>query len=232
MTTFTDLLASQLRRDPSRPFVTFYDVGTGERTELSLTTYANWVAKASSLLTEELDLEHEDVLLLDLPCHWLGPVFLGAAWTVGLEVAFPGGTGTRTPDAVVCGPDGLATWGPLAGSTTVLASALHPLGLRFDEPLPAGVHDLGVEIWSQPDAYVGLDPAGPSEPDWGAAASGSLLTEGGRLLSTANPASPPGLPVLTEPLARGGSLVLVVGADAARLESVATDERVTARHLS
>ncbi len=231
MTTFADLLPAQLRRDPGRPFVTFYDVATGERTELSLTTYANWVAKAANLLVEELDLEQDDVLLVDLPCHWLGPVFLGAAWTVGLEVVFPGQHDDRAPDAVVCGPDGLATWAPRAGSTTVLASALHPLGLRFPDGVPPGVHDLGVEVWSQPDAFLGLPAAGPSEPDWEAAASGSLLTEGGRLLSTVNPASPPGLPVLTEPLARGGSLVLVVGADAGRLESVATDERVTARHL-
>jgi uncharacterized protein (TIGR03089 family) len=226
--TYADLLTSQLRRDPGRPFVTFYDATSGERTELSLTTYANWVAKAANLLTEELDLAPDDVLLLDLPCHWLGPVFLGAAWTVGLEVAFPGGT--PTADAVVCGPDGLATWGPRAGALPVVASALHPLGLRFAEELPDGVHDLGVEIWSQPDAFLGVPATGPSEPDWGAAASGTLLPDGGRLLSTVNPASPPGLPVLCEPLARGGSLVLVVGADADRLESIATDERVTARH--
>ncbi len=208
MTTFADLLASQVRRDPGRPFLTFYDVATGERTELSLTTYANWVAKAAGLLEDELGLDHEDVLLVDLPCHWLGPVFLGAAWSVGLEVAFPGGT--TAPDAVVCGPEGLATWGPRAASMPVVASALHPLGLRFTDPLPAGVHDLGVEIWGQPDAYAGLNPPGPSEPDWEAAATGSLLTE---------------------PPARSGSLVLVVGADDERLESVATDERVTARHL-
>ena len=88
MTTFADLLAAQVRRDPGRPFLTFYDVATGERTELSLTTYANWVAKAAGLLEDELGLDHEDVLLVDLPCHWLGPVFLGAAWSVGLEVAF------------------------------------------------------------------------------------------------------------------------------------------------
>ena len=230
MTTYADLLTSQLRRDPGRPFVTYYDAASGERTELSLTTYANWVAKAANLLTEELDLEQDDVLLVDLPCHWLGPVFLGAAWTVGLEVALPGDAADDAPDAVVCGPDGLATWGPRAGELPVVASALHPLGLRFTDPLPAGVHDLGVEIWSHPDAFLGVPAAGPSEPDWGAAATGSLLTDGGRLLSTVNPASPPGLPVLTEPLARGGSLVLVVGADEARLESVATDERVTARH--
>ncbi|CAB4764280.1 unannotated protein [freshwater metagenome] len=228
MTTFADLLQTQLRRDPGRPFVTFYDVATGERTELSLTTYANWVAKAANLLVEELDLEQDDVLLLDLPSHWLGPVFLGAAWTVGLEVAYAGED--ATPDAVVCGPQGLASWAPRADEVAVVASALHPLGLRFPDGVPPGVHDLGVEIWSQPDAFLGLAAVGPSEPDWEAAASGSLLTEGGRLLSTANPASPPGLPVLTEPLARGGSLVLVVGADETRLESVATDERVTARH--
>lgn len=230
MTTFADLLAQGLRRDPGRPFVTFYDAATGERTELSLTTYANWVAKAANLLVEELDLEQDDVLLLDLPCHWLGPVFLGAAWTVGLEVAYAGDD--ATPDAVVCGPQSLDTWAPRTVEVAVVASALHPLGLRFPDGVPTGVHDLGVEVWSQPDAFLGLPAVGPSEPDWEAAASGSLLTEGGRLLSTANPASPPGLPVLTEPLARGGSLVLVVGADEARLESVATDERVTARHLS
>ena len=171
MTTFADLLAAHVRRDPGRPFLTFYDVATGERTELSLTTYANWVAKAAGLLEDELGLDHEDVLLVDLPCHWLGPVFLGAAWSVGLEVAFPGDT--ASPDAVVCGPESLDTWGPRAGSLPVVASALHPLGLRFTDPLPAGVHDLGVEIWGQPDAYAGFNPPGPSEPDWEAAATGS-----------------------------------------------------------
>ena len=53
MTTFADLLPAQVRRDPGRPFLTFYDVTTGERTELSLTTYANWVAKAAGLVVRE-----------------------------------------------------------------------------------------------------------------------------------------------------------------------------------
>lgn len=244
MTTFPELLDRELRREPGRPLVTFYDLTTGERTELSVTTYANWVAKAASLLADELDLERGDVLLLDLPAHWLGPVFLGAAWTVGLQVALPGADGTGAsgaPDAVLCGPGGLEQWAPRADDLVVLASALLPLGVRFPDPPPAGVHDVGAEIWSQPDAYVALDA--PTADDaaladgtthaalWGAAAAGSLLTDGGRLITTANPASPPGVPVLTEPLARGGSLVLVVGADDARLESVATDERATARHL-
>ena len=53
MTTFADVLARQLRADSSRPLITFYDDATGERVELSVTTYANWVAKVASLLVEE-----------------------------------------------------------------------------------------------------------------------------------------------------------------------------------
>jgi hypothetical protein len=104
MTTFSEVLAAQLRRDPGRPLVTFYDHATDERVELSVTTYANWVAKASG-----------------------------------------------------------------------------------------------------------------------------LLTDGGRLLSVADPASPPGMATFTEPLGRGGSLVLVRNPDPARLDDVHDAERATAR---
>ena len=81
MTTFRDLLAARLRSRPGDPLVTFYDDVTGERTELSVATYANWVAKTASLLVDELGLDRGDRLLVDLPAHWLGPVFLGAAWS-------------------------------------------------------------------------------------------------------------------------------------------------------
>ena len=64
---------------------------------------------------------------------------------------------------------------------------------------------------------------------WRAAAAGSLLTDGGRLLSEANPASPPGIATFTEPLARGGSLVLVAHAEPERLEATYAAERATAR---
>jgi uncharacterized protein (TIGR03089 family) len=52
VTVFAAVLADLLRRDPGRPLVTFYDDATGERVELSVATYANWVAKTSSLLVE------------------------------------------------------------------------------------------------------------------------------------------------------------------------------------
>ncbi|WP_243057954.1 TIGR03089 family protein [Nocardioides sp. SR21] len=235
MQTFSEVLTRQLRSDAGRPFVTFYDDATGERVELSVTTYANWVAKVSSLLVEEYDLERGQTLCVDLPAHWLGPVFLGAAWSVGLVVDDSEGS---APDAVVCGPDGLERWAPLADDVPVLACSLLPLGVRFADPLPAGVHDVGVEVWSQPDAFAAYDPPGPDDlalPGttqgdlWRAAAAGSLLTDGGRLLSEANPASPPGIATFTEPLVRGGSLVLVTHAGPGRLEATAVAERVTAR---
>jgi len=233
--TFADVLAAELRREPGRPLVTFYDETSGERVELSVTTYANWVAKAASLLVDEHGLERGDVLLLDLPTHWLGPVFLGAAWTAGLAVAFPSSTGD--PAAVVCGPAGLATWAGRADDVPVLACSLLPMGGRVVEPLPSGVHDVGVEVWGQPDAFTPYDPPsgddvalvdGPVTQDelFG---SPSAATDGDRLLSAANPASPPGVAAVSRSLVTSGSLVLVTGAGPERLDAIADAERVTRR---
>ncbi len=236
VTTFAAELTRLLRRDAGRPLITFYDHDSGERTELSVTTYANWVAKAAGLLVEEGDLERGMRIRLDLPLHWLGPVFLGAAWTIGLVVA------SDEVDAVVCGPETLPDWADRAQNLPVFACSLRPLGVRFADPVPDGVHDVGVEVWNQPDAFTPWDP--PSGDDLAvdgdglrvtqrelmeAAAAGSVLTDGGRLFSVTNPASPPGIVTFTEPLARGGSLVLVRHLDPERLESTYDAERATHR---
>ncbi len=235
--TFSAVLADRLRTDPGQPLVTFYDHVTDERVELSVTTYANWVAKAASLLVDELDLERGDSLRIDLPPHWLTTVFLGAAWTAGLVV-----TSDDAPDAVVCGPDSLAAWAAHASERVVLACSLLPLGVRFAEPVPAGVHDVGVEIWSQPDAFVPWDPPASDDPAVDlpglvatqaqlceAAAAGPRVSDGGRLLSVVDPASPSGVATFTEPLVRSGSLVLVAQAEQQRLEATFVAERATAR---
>ncbi|HWM72792.1 MAG TPA: TIGR03089 family protein [Nocardioides sp.] len=237
MTTFDAVLARVTKGDPGSPLVTFYDDATGERVELSRITFANWVAKAASLLVDEHDLTRGDTLRVDLPPHWLGPVFLGAAWTAGLVVS-----DADEPDAVVCGPDSVAGWAERAAEIPVLACALLPLGVRFAERLPDGVHDVGVEVWSQPDAFTPYDPPVDTDPAydlggerrthaelWSSAAAGDLVTDGGRLLSVANPTSPSGVATFAEPLARGGSLVLVAQADRVRLEATYVAERATAR---
>lgn len=237
MTTFATLLAGLLRADGGRPLITFYDFATGERTELSVTTYANWVAKTGSLLVDELGLERGDRLRVDLPAHWLGPVFLGAAWSAGLVVVLDG---DEPGDAVVCGPDGLARWTDVAADAgvPVVASALLPLGVRFPEPVPAGVHDFGVEVWGQPDSFVAWDPPTPDDEAlpgttqaelWAAAAVGSQLTDGDRVLTEENPASPSGLSSFTAPLVRSGSVVLVAHAGPEQLDATYAAERATVR---
>lgn len=243
MTVFTEVLTRLLRHDPGRPLVTFYDEESGERTELSVATYANWVAKAGSLLVDELGLERGDTLRIELPAHWLTVVFLGAAWSTGLVVTDEPADAGR-PDAVVTGPGGLAAWSSYAAERPVLACSLLPFGVRFADPLPPGVHDVGIEIWSQPDSFVPWDPPTGEDPAvalgnvrmtqdelWEAATAGSPLgSDGGdRLLSEVNPASPPGLSSVTGPLTTGGSVVLVVHAGPDRLEAIAVAERVTDR---
>ena len=228
MTTYPAALARALRTNPGRPFVTYIDDRTGERIELSLTTYANWIAKASGLLTDEYGLERGMRIRIDLPPHWLGTIFVGAALNVGLIL-------TDGPaDVVVLGPDNVA---PVPGAVT-LACSLLPLGVRFREGVPAGVHDVGEEIWGQPDAYTPWDPPQPSDvaTAWDEATQETVMaaaarfpTDGSRLLSETNPASPPGLASMCVPLMTNGSLVLVTGADHDRLEAIAASERVTDR---
>ena len=132
--------ARLLRADPGRPLVTFYDDATGERTELSVTTYANWVAKAASLLAEELDLERGRPAARR-PARRTGsaPVFLGAAWTVGPRVV----SGPDDADAVVCGPGRAGALGGRAGGCPCWRARCCRWAGGSPTPLPDGVHDFG-----------------------------------------------------------------------------------------
>ena len=217
--TFPALLADQLRRDAARPLVTFYDDATGERIELSVTTYANWVAKTAGLAQDELDVERGGLLLVDLPTHWLGAVWLGAAWTLGLRVTDDRGRADEA-DLVVCGPDSVEELAPVAARVPVVALSLRPLGARFDVPLPAGVVDYGAVVLGQPDVFVPMDPPEGDDAAW-SGGDGDLsqtellrsgvpgLTDGGRLLTDVNPCSHDGLATLVAPLAAGGGTVWV-----------------------
>ena len=227
MQTYPETLAQALRTDPGGPFVTFYDEASGERQELSTTTYANWVAKASGLLLDEHGLERGDSIRIDLPTHWLATVFLGAAWNTGLVV-----TDSGSPDAVVCGPETLPTWADEAGKRPTLACSLLPFGVRFADPLPQGVHDVGIEVWGQPDAFTPWDPpaAEDAATSWAGVETSHADLFGGerkaaRLLSTVPSSSPAGAELLASLLAGGGSLVLVTNATEERLTALAESER-------
>ena len=237
-TTFSGLLAEQVRRDAGRPLVTFYNDASGERVELSVATYANWVAKTSSLLQDELGLERGDAVLVDLPTHWLAPVWLGACWSTGLAV-------TADPEAdsalVVCGPQGLARYA--ADDRTVVALSLLPMGRRFTEPLPENVIDFGTAVWGQPDAFTAYDPPDGADLAWlgessatpprmqaellSMAAGHVWATPGTRLLTDASPVSGDGVLAFLGPLLAGGGTVWVADPDADCWERRAEIEHAT-----
>ncbi len=80
------LLAAALRRDPAGPLLTFYDDATGERTELSATTLANWVAKTANLLQDEFDVTGGSTVAVALPVHWQTAAVLLGVWSCGATV--------------------------------------------------------------------------------------------------------------------------------------------------
>ena len=234
-------LAALLRADPTRPFATFYDDATGERIELSVTTYANWVAKTAGLAQDELDVERGGLVLVDLPTHWLGAVWLGAAWSLGLAVTDDPALAGEA-DLVVCGPDGVATYAGHAERVPVVALSLRPLGGRFTEALPTGVVDYGAVVLAQPDAFFADDPAGPDDVAWrdgsgtttqaallAEAASAAVVGRGGRLLTDANPCSRQGSASLLGPLVAGAGVVWVRHPDESAWAARVEQARATAQ---
>ncbi|MGW1655047.1 TIGR03089 family protein [Streptomyces atratus] len=237
-----DLLRSALATDPARPLVTFYDDATGERVELSVATFANWVAKTANLLQGDLAAEPGDRLALLLPAHWQSAVWLLACSSVGVIADVQGDPAGA--DLVVSGPDTLEAARACRGERVALA--LRPLGGRFPQA-PEGFADYAVEVPSQGDRFT---PFAPVDPDAPALAVGGAeltaaqllararedaaalgLTAGSRLLTGRTYDTWEGLSAgLFAPLATGGSVVLCrhlgqLGEDglAKRVES----ERVT-----
>lgn len=230
--TFPEVLRARLATEPARPLLTAYDDATGERTELSVTTYANWVSKTANLLTDELGLDAGDTLLLELPAHWLVPVFLGAAWSAGIAVTTEPEVGH---DLVVRGPAGAAA----PSQAPVLACALLPFAVRFPDPLPGGALDYGVLWPGQSDVFVPVMPPSPDTRAWtGAPGDGTqaeLLEAASlacpaaeRLLTDVHPAHERGVPAFLGPLVSGGSLVLLRSPAPESWSARSQDERTTA----
>ncbi|GGR69206.1 TIGR03089 family protein [Streptomyces roseolus] len=241
-----DLLRSALAADPARPLVTYYDDATGERVELSVATFANWVAKTANLLQGELSAEPGDRLALLLPAHWQTAVWLLACSSVGVTAELGGDPAAA--DLVVAGPDALQAG--LACSGERIALSLAPLGRRFPS-VPAGYADYAVEVPGQGDRFAPYAPVDADAPALvvdGTERSGAQLVEqarldgarfgigpGSRLLSGLPYDSWEGLSAgLYAPLATGGSVVLCrhLGELAPEsLEKRIESERVTATAL-
>jgi uncharacterized protein (TIGR03089 family) len=214
------LLAGLTARDPGRPLVTFYDDATGERTELSVVTFENWVAKTANLMVDGLGLGPGARVTMLLPLHWQSAVWLAACWSVGAEVTVDAGdSGADDADLAVCWSE---TLDDALAADEVVALSLLPWGRPFPEPPPPGVLDYAGEVASYGDRFT---PSGaPSTTVVGAerfddaallaaaadAAQRWGLATGGRLLTSADPATRDGLlALLPAALVQDASVVLV-----------------------
>lgn len=234
------LISQRLRRRTGAaggdPLITYYDLSTGERTELSATTVSNWVDKTCHLLTDEYGLDLGDIVLLDLarthPGHWITACLELACWRLGTTVAVDDAAGSRL---VVAGP----VYGPaveIAASQAadLLACSLHPLGLPFSERVPDGVADYSLEVRGQADQFVAV-PVPGDEPAWRSAEGRFSQAEldavegssGRRLLQPTTPWATVRDGILAA-LVGGGSVVVVVGEDDAALARIRQTENVTA----
>lgn len=255
MKPFTTLLRDRCRTAGAEPLLTYYDVAGAERTELSATTFANWVDKTSNLLNDEFALAPGDAVSIDLaidhPGHWVTLVWVAALWQLETVVVIPGSTSVHAADPVleVIGPE--RTHEP-SGLIPRLAARLHPLGLGFDVALPDDVVDYAAEVRGQADRFVGTPPR-PEALAWvdvdreltqqqllaelgsdiadqssaGSSAGSSADSSAGHTRRTVVPgrAWVTVREALIRPVATGGSAVIVRGATEADLRRIAAAER-------
>ena len=218
-------LEHRVRTAGAEPLLTHYDLDSGGRTELSVTSYANWVAKTANLI-EDLGADAGQVglpLALERPGHWMTLIWPLAAWQRECVVAL----NADGADLVVIGPEDPRP--VLPGGT--IACSLHPLGLGLRN-LPDGVLDYTSEALAQPDR-AGILPSAPNGPAWidnravlshaevvaVAPVAGRVLVRPADALQTLRAA-------VIAPLIGGGSAVVVEGAaDEGRLAAIRTAER-------
>ncbi|WP_298460411.1 TIGR03089 family protein [uncultured Cellulomonas sp.] len=246
-------LVDTLAASGGSPRLTAYDAD-GERVELSGAVLANWVAKTTNLLVEELDVAPGSTVRLDLPAHWRTLVWAMATWRAGGCVVLGQQDGT---DVVV-------TDRPEPGvADAVVAVALPALARRFDGTLPPGAVDAAAAVMTYGDVVgwtPATDPAAPAvragvavgpqtagdaevtEVDHAAlagwATAGTTSAPGDRVLLAADPdraTVPRWLRTALGVLLGGGSLVLVgpalaveLATDPARRDRLVATERVTA----
>jgi len=226
MDNVSGLLSDAIAADPTRPQLTFYDDRTGERTELSGATLANWVAKTANLLVDGLGLGPGDRSLVLLPQHSQTAAVLLGCWSAGLAGVLTcpptGGTGPVAEVAFVA-----AARAGEVDTGDRYALGLHPLGLPLRE-VPPGYLDFSVEVRAFGDRFGGVrvreQAALCADATRRAAELG--IGAGDRVLVDAA-GHPDPVDWLLAPLAAKATTVLCGHLDPARLSARVATERVT-----
>jgi uncharacterized protein (TIGR03089 family) len=224
--------AALLAGDTSRPFVTYYDEQTGERSELSLKSLTNWVVKTHHLLTTELGLGVGDTAYVAVPAHWISvPILLGCL-TAGLALTDEGDANVAfvTPETL-----------PEANHVDecyAIAPASAAAGFGGAPPTPALDYVTAArpheDKWPSVQLLARPDDAclpGRTRGEVAELAADSGLGSGARLLSTRSWASPQDwIETVLAPVAVGGSVVFVANCpDEQVIERRMSQERVTIR---
>lgn len=165
MPTPAEVLALMLRRDSTRPRLTFYDDADGptrgERIELSAKVIGNWVSKAGNALQEEFDAGPGTSVTISMPVHWRAVYWAMAAWSIGATVVLtPAGTRSGVHGGK---SDVIVTDDPRCDSASarvVLASL--PMLARAHPDAPARCFDEARELASFGDV---LDPWATASAD-------------------------------------------------------------------
>ncbi|MGC4777459.1 TIGR03089 family protein [Micromonospora chalcea] len=218
------VFADAIAPDPTRPLLTWYDDATGERTELSGATLANWVAKTANLLTDEIGAAPGDPVGVLLPPHWQTAAVLLGCWSAKLTVTdAPGPVGVLFVAADRA--DEAAGWP--AGERYALA--LDPFALPMRQ-VPAGYADFVTAVRGHGDHFTPYPEGGEGDAALLARAQARAtelgLTQGDRLLVDVT-THPDPVDWLLTPLTAGASVVACAHPDPTRLASRAETEKTT-----
>ena len=226
-------LSARRSRRGTEPLVTYVDARSSstERTELSVASVENSVAKIANALRDEFDIEPGAAIGLHLPWHWQRSLWWGGCASVGARVV-PYGHPDEV-ELVACTLADIDALTPAVGSSEILVVSMHPLGLPITDPLPAGFIDATDVVRAQPDAFLPDLPATATPVQVPAQEAG---LSGQRVL-VARQVPPPALDAadswawpLAISLATDGSVVMVATSqepalDSEVLERLAAQER-------
>ena len=233
MTPYAALL-DRNRRDPAAPLLTYRDLASGERMELSAASLANAIAKTAGMLRDELDAEPGAVIGIHLPLHWQRVVWLGACAATSTVFA----AGAPPGDCDVCVFDRAHVDQAGIAREDVLVS-LAPFGLPEREAVPPGMTEAAVAMRGHPDVFVPYQPPVDQTPllrhPGGLLSHGAVMERSGTELARRGVGPGERFPVigpdpfadilgLAGPLSLGGAVVLIAEADAGDLTGALREE--------
>lgn len=206
------------------PMLTSYGPD-GERVDLTGKTAANWIVKATNLLSLELAAEPGSTVWLDLPLHWRSLIWAHATWCTGAEVVNGGAdiSITASPTSNHEGSD-------------LVVIALPALARRVDD-LPPDAIDGAADLMTQGDSFVLPPEGGATDPTGIGASQGDLLSRKADYGTEVAQHSAPRLLLIGDDLRQGLTLVasawaLGMSVVLAPDESVVDAEAVThVKHL-